>query len=350
MKRPAVALPRKAGKLERPAVALPRKAGKLEGSGPLSALALAACLAISISCRPPDAPKRAPIAESRWQDVFDVAPEVLVVIRPNALRESALYGPLLRRVQELARERSRAVAATRAMDAIEDADEVLFGLYSIDADDADSIGFVMAVVGVRADIDPATLVDADGSPLWTPGPTGPVRELLHDRDEHGQPIEASLFELPGRTWVIASGHARTHAREAFARPRGRSDPAQIDPEALALLRIDGPALTERVPALRPPSPLAALGRKLQWVSFELVPSAGSPIHALFAYSSPDAAAAAESVARDAIDAIRRKKPDGFQWIGDATLDRPAAGSRVALSAPLPAGLLSSLQRSGGATR
>lgn len=308
-----------------------------------------------LSCGGPPrtAAKSPPVAETRWQDVFDTVPELLLVIRPNALRANDLYGPLLRRVEELARERSRVVAATRAMDAIEDADEVVFGLYSSAADDPEANDFIAVVLGVRADIDPETLVDADGHPLWTPGPSGPVRELIRERDEQGQPIQASLFELPGRTWVIASGRARTHAREALARTaaaaagRPRPDPAPLDPEALAYVRIDGPSFSARVPALRPPSPLAALGSGLRWVSFELAPDARNPVQASLAYASPGVAAAAESAARDAVDAIRRKRPQGFEWVGDATVRRPAASTEVALSAPLPPKLLVSLLRANG---
>ncbi|HXX68876.1 MAG TPA: hypothetical protein VEK07_16940 [Polyangiaceae bacterium] len=314
------------------------------------ALAASAAVVISLSscANPPRAPTRSPpVVEARWQDVFDVAPELLLVIRPNALRASGAYGPLLKRVQELARERSRVVAATCAMDAIEDADEVVFGLYSIGGDGADADDFIAAVLGVRADIDPATLVDSDGHPLWTAGPSGPVRELVRQRDQQGLPIDASLFELPGRTWVIAAGPARARAREALARPRGRPDPVPIAADALAVLRLDGPSLSSRVPALHAPSPLAPLGRGLQWVSLELATDTHSPVQALLAYSTAGAAAAAESVARDALDAVRRRKPEGFAWIGDATIGRPSAGAAVVLSAPLPSTWLVPLSQASG---
>lgn len=317
----------------------------------LARMACVAVLALCSSCReraraPAESP---PIVEPHWQDVFAIAPELMLVVRPNALRANGLYGPLLKRVQELARERSRAVAAACAMDAMEDADEVLFGLYSIGADGADEDDFIAAVLGVRADIDPATLVDSDGRPLWTAGPAGPVRELLRERDEHGLSVQASLFELPGRVWIVAAGPARTRVREALARPRGRPDPAPLSGDALALVRVDGPSLSSRVPALHSPSPLAPLARGLRWVSFELATDAHSPVQALLAYSSPGAAAAAESVARDAVEAVRRRKPDGFAWIGDATIRRAAAGTEVALSAPLPPTLLGPLLRASGSS-
>ena len=47
--------------------------------------------------------------------------------------------------------------------------------------------------------------------------------LVHEGDEQGEPVRASLFELPGRTWVIASGAARARARDTFLRPRARNE-------------------------------------------------------------------------------------------------------------------------------
>src|ERR1019366_6462314 len=113
------------------------------------------------------------------------------------------------------------------------AEEVIIGLrlgrFDTDTD------VVVVVRGVRADVDPAALVDADGRPLWAPGPTGRVRELVRAGTGSGaesseaprNEIPASLFELPGRTWVIASGEARARARSAFAHAPARSRQAPM---------------------------------------------------------------------------------------------------------------------------
>ncbi|HEX3344463.1 MAG TPA: hypothetical protein VHS09_07805, partial [Polyangiaceae bacterium] len=236
------------------------------------ALALAACVvALALpACGggPPPRPPESDRTEPHWQDVFETTPELLVVVRAQAAKRDRVYGPLLKRAIEVGRERSAAVASTRVLDAMGDAEEVIVGLRP---DTPDAPGeLVLVARGVPADIDPGKLVDADGAALWGPGPPGAVRELVRERDEHGHPAGASLFELPGRTWVIAEGAARVRAREAFAHPFDR--PAmKLDPSAVAIVRIDGPSLVQHVRALQDLGGLAAVGHHLRSVTFLLPP-------------------------------------------------------------------------------
>jgi len=311
-----------------------------------SAAALAACMvAALLSCggaRSSVPAHTTPILDPQWQDVFDSPPMILVAIRPDALRRDTVYGPLLRRVLDLARERTRIVTATRMIDAIVAADEVLVGLDSSGAEPAGDGDLVVVVIGVRADVDPAEIVDGDGHPQWSPGPSGQVRELIRQRDEQGQPIEASLFELPGRTWVIASGPERDRVRDVLARPRGRKDPVPLDPDALALLRMDGRSLVSRVPVLRPPSALSAVGSAMRSLTLELTARTTTPVRAILDYATPDEARAAELAVRTTIDAIRREKPARLGWLSEATVDRGDAGTRVTVAVALPAGLMAGL--------
>jgi hypothetical protein len=317
-------------------------------------------------------------AEPRWQDAFDATPELLIVVFPSALRTDRVYGPLLRRTIELARQQSRVVAETRALDAMEDADEVIVGLHPGRFDtDTDMI---VVVRGVRADVDPAALVDAEGRPLWAPGPTGRVRELVRagtgaapDSSEAARDeVPASLFELPGRTWVIASGQARARARSAFAHAPARSRQApMIEPradQALVTVRIDGASLVRRIPALQPTRILGPVGHRLDDVSFELSagsidavvptgeadggapPSAERVIKATLSYANGDAAALAEVTVREVLEAIARKRPDEVAWLADgkAAVERPAPGRRVVVTAPLPPRLVAALLHAGTA--
>jgi hypothetical protein len=318
--------------------------GVTRAASPLAAWVAAWLL--SCAATPPRPTRDAPALEPRWQDVFNTPPSVLVALRPEALRTDPVYGPLLRRVLDLARQRSRVVTATRAIDAMEGAEEVLVGLDGVGSDDAAEGDLVAVVIGVRADVDPGELVDNDGHPQWSTGPSGAVRELIRDHDERGEPLEASLFELPGRTWVIASGQARLRSRDAFARPRGRGDPVDLEPDALAVLRIDGPSLVARVPVLRPPSELAAVGHTMRSVTFELASRSAAPVRALLAYATPEAATAAERTVRGALDAVRSANPPGLAWLSTATVERAAGGTRVVLAAPLPPTLLAGLLRGG----
>jgi hypothetical protein len=315
---------------------------------PVLSLLAAVTLAGSAGCG--GAPERPAVveaaAEPQWQDVFETTPELLVALRPGALRQDKVYGPLLKRVIEVTRERSRVVSATRVLEVMEDAEEVIVGLRPASRGGDDALGEVVLVVsGVRASVDPARVVDSDGRALWTPGPSGGARELVRERDERGQPLDASLFELEGRTWVIALGEARARARQVFARPVGR--PAlKLDPEALAMVRVDGPSFVKRFRAFQPLGGLAAIGRKLQSLTLLLPPGAEARLEIVLSYTEEDAAAFAEVTARRAVEAIARKKPASLAWLAEAKVDRP--DRRVVLTLPLPAGLVDSLLHAGSA--
>jgi hypothetical protein len=278
--------------------------------------------------------------EPRWQDVFETTPEILVVVRATEVREDRVYGPLLRRALELVREQSRAALATSALDAISDADELIVG---------GEVGeLVLVARGVRADVDPAKLVDDEGRPLWTLGPSGPVRELTRAADAHGQAVAASLFELGGRTWVIAEGAARQRAREAFAHPLGR--PAVVDlalpgaTHALAAARVDGDSLVRHVHALRDLGGLAALGRHLRSITLVLPPGAERSLRAVLAYGDDDSAAAAAVTATDAIGAVARSRRESLDWLSSAKIEHNP--KEVVITLPIPSQVVGALLRAG----
>jgi hypothetical protein len=324
---------RRAGPGEEPH--LNARARALAALAVLSATVLAACTT-------PGAPAPAPArsTELRWQTLFSPAPDLLIVLRPQAVRRDEAYGPMIRRAIELAREHSRLVAETGALQAMEDAEEVIIGAREVRVRETDETGeldetheprearesretdFVVVVRGVSADVDPANVVGETGHPLWVPGPNGPaagVRELVRappaPTDEGGgsegagdESSKASLFELPGRTWVIATGLARARARDAFSRsaPGPRVDVDADDDGALAMVRLSGPALVARVRALRPPALLAPLGHGLSAVTV-LLPRTrdrgDAEIRASFAYEDERAVAPAEATAREALNAL-----------------------------------------------
>ena len=293
--------------------------------------------------KPPAAAASRGAPEPRWQDVIDSVPELLVVVRPQAIRQDRVYGPLLRRAIEAARDRSKVVAATHPLETLEDAEEVVLAVHP---DTPDQPGEVLMVErGVRADVDPGKLVDDDGQPLWAPGPSGPVRELVRERDSGGHPVDASLFELPGRTWVVVTGGARVRARDAFAHPV-RRPPLDLDPTALALVRIDGPSLVARVHGLQDLGALGAVGRRLKWVTFTLPPGADGAVKATLGYADEDAAAFAEVTLHQVVDAVVRSKKERLAWLGSAKVERP--DKRVVITAPLPPSLVSALLTAGSA--
>lgn len=311
-------------------------------------LALVCCLAAPapLACGggPPPRPPQDAYAEPHWQDVFDTMPELLVVVRAKAARQDRVYGPLLRRAFELARDRSSAVASNRTLDAMSEAEEVVIGLRP---DTVDGPGeLVLVARGVRGDIDPGKLVDTDGTALWGPGPNAGVRELVRERDEHGHPASASLFELPGRTWVIAQGDARVRAREAFAHPFNRPSMA-LDPQGLAIVRIDGPSLVARVHALQNLGGLAAVGRHLRSVTLVLPPGAERSVRATLAYAGDDDAALAEVAVGEAVGAVSRSKRANLAWLAAARVERGPAKT-IVITAPLPPQLVDGLLQAGSA--
>ncbi|MGH7269994.1 MAG: hypothetical protein ACREJ3_06145, partial [Polyangiaceae bacterium] len=89
--------------------------------GTARAMAIGAACAFAGSCAralPPPSDLKSSI-EPSWQGIFDETPELFVLVRPKALRADPVYGRLLRRAVEVARERSRVVAETRSLDAME---------------------------------------------------------------------------------------------------------------------------------------------------------------------------------------------------------------------------------------
>jgi hypothetical protein len=208
------------------------------------------------------AAERPDALEPEWQDALPPAPKLLVFLRPKGLRDDKVYGPMLRRALELAREQ-RVTSGALVLDAIEDAEEVIAELGDLTPREtsvpADSLELLLVLRGTRSDIDPSRLVGPEGELLWSDGPNGVVRELVHERDRDGTPNPTSLFELPNRTWVVASGAARDRARDAFAHPTRHPEPP-FALDSLATIVIDGPALVGRVSLLQGTGPLGGVGR------------------------------------------------------------------------------------------
>ncbi|HXN30883.1 MAG TPA: hypothetical protein VN894_03435 [Polyangiaceae bacterium] len=332
--------------------------------GPIALLSLVGVTALAGCTRSVTGPPPSSVryGEPRWQGVFEPTPELLVVVRPQALRRDAVYGPLVGRAMELAREHTPLVAATGALDAMEDAEEVIIGARDSNGEEAGDL--VVVVRGVRANVDPAKIVDEGGHALWAQGPSASaagVRELVRTREaesqgppDPGAAPEASLFELPGRTWAIATGRARAHARDAFNRPAAGvdGDPLGMPSSALAVLRLSGVGLVARVRALRPPGLLAPLGSKLVALTVVLTPGDGAVVRATLSYNDELAVTPAEATLRQAIEALCRAKPDDYAWLRSVTVQ--ASRCCVVVTAPLPRELMNregvSPAISGGAVK
>jgi hypothetical protein len=286
----------------------------------LGALVLAA--PGSIGCATSGAGSRAVAHERgpRIEDAFDGEPELLVVVRPTKLSRDPLYGPLLRRVSQLASSHAAVAAAvgTTALAALERADEVILASYDAKAHDA-----LVAVRGVPAEIDPAHVVDTNGAPLWEH-----TRDLPRGVEELAASDHAAyavLFVLPARAWVIAVGPAVARTRAAFVEDRhGVGSPlGAVDPDPLVVARLRGDALARMRPQLAD-GPLAPVTRDLDSATLTLEPGPQGQVGevvARFVYGDAPFAVRAESPIRDVLAAFTRAYDAQAPWLHAVTVAR-----------------------------
>lgn len=286
-------------------------------------------------CREPSGPKPAAAPAPIDADaVVDPGSPIVLAIRPTALRRDEVWGTLVQTLSRLAA--ARGVIGTRELEAFESADEV-----HIAVDDAPSssdvldVGAGVAVLrGVRADLVPEKMLDGDGKLLFKSGRArGDVTEHEGYADD---PV--SLFVLPKRTWVVASGRAVSRARAIFADARPRRGRLDLDPEALLELRMDGASLVRRVPRLERGE--LAIGRRLVDARIMLRPGRGG-VMLLLRYADVDAAAWAENTATRVVSAFARRLEGPLAWLGQATVVRE--GTVVRLRAEAPASFVAALK-------
>ncbi len=74
------------------------------------------------------------------------------------------------------------------------------------------------------------------------------------------------------------------------------------------------------------------------------------IKATLSYTRRNAAAFSEGTVHQVLDAIGRKKPEGFAWLSSERVEvaRPPPGKRVIVTVPLPPRLVDALLRAGKA--
>jgi hypothetical protein len=269
----------------------------------------AGCAGAGSVSGPADPVARQP-AEPHWEPLFSPPPDVFILVRPQAVLSDAAFGPVVRGALALARDKSHLVASVGPAEVLEGAEEVLVA--ARDRGDPAEVDVVVVVRGVPADVDPARLADEAGHRLWVVGPSRPspdVTELWRAPDSAGdgtattEDTQASLFELPGRTWVLAAGASRARARELLSREASTARAVEGEDEnALALVRVRGPSLVRRVRALRPPALLSPVGHALDALTLSLARGDGS-IRATLSYADRGSVAPAESTVKEALRAL-----------------------------------------------
>jgi hypothetical protein len=309
-------------------------------AGLLAALATACAPSRSTSKNLASAPS---VRKLCVDDLLAHPADVKVTLHPPAVVRDRVYGALLRRASSLAAAYAGPrTLGTTALAALERTDEV-------DAAVNDAGETIVILRGVPGDLDVLHVVDEAGRPVWRPI----VGDLRHTFAEYAPVTEAdaTLFVLPGRVWVVASGDARMHTREVLI--DGPATFAEGDP-GLAVIAIRGSALLRRDPRLRS-GPLSPLGRSLLRASFELTPGAQGVLVARLDYNEDLAASGAEKTARDIVSAFRRmlqegetvgakthREPPPLSWLAAAGVER--AGMEVTVRAPIPRVWLDAIAR------
>jgi hypothetical protein len=148
-----------------------------------------------------------------------------------------------------------------------------------------------------------------------------------------------LFVLTKRTWVIASGKARSRARTAFATPAGRPVPEYGSPNALGVVRLDGPAL---LAGMRFRGSLAGVARNLALVTVSLLPEKKG-IDIVFTYANDDQAGFAAVGLEEAKKRLAEDPQHRYAWLTSSSIARE--GNRdVRVHVDLPADFLDQIRR------
>ena len=299
-------------------------------------LALGTSSLTTSSCaekEPPAAPRRE--VGAQWQDIFDGTPDVYVVVRPQAIKRDAVYGPLFKNVLRMAQARTPMRGVT-TLEALEGCEEIVVGIRK----DAQVEDAAMIFRGVPASLDVQKMNDASGhSVLRLMDPRAKVPE--YEWMDRQSSVNGSVFVLPDRTWVGAIGEARTRARQAYATPFGRPAP-KVDADALATVRFEAAAFLQNPRFARSPV-VGPLTRKLRAVTLALKPGKGGVV-ATLQYETEDASAWAEMHVKRVIEELTSGTPGrgapSLEWLKTAKVGHE--NNNVVVQVAVPARLLEDL--------
>jgi hypothetical protein len=292
-------------------------------------------------------------ASPTLQSVLSRPPDLLVTIHPRALSRDSVYGPLLRRASELASAYAGPTTlGTTAMAVLERTEEIL-----VTQNDRGREA-VVVLRGVPADVDPLSVVDATGHPVWR-SVQGDVRVSTRELApvDAGTVGDAAMFVAPGLLWIVAAGPAVPRLRAALVDGVG---PRALAGDETPLLSLSLPG--EALSRLRQGA-LSTIGLGLSRVKVELTPGSTGTILGTFGYPDSAAAASAETTMLAVTLAFRHKvqaqieaadrvgdagAPDAspsssrLDWLAAAQVER--TGASLVVRAPIPRSWLLAIEK------
>lgn len=303
----------------------------MAGTSKKAVFAILITLAL-VACGAPPPPPPPPAQSSpQWADALE-SPDIYAVIRVQKLKRDAVYGQFWQTLMRVAEARGFTRGASM-VEALSGSDEVVIGIAR--GNDA-----LLALRGVPASLDPATINDGAGHPLFhlvNERTKVPEYELSDRRSADAS--AGAVFVLPDRTWVGTLGDARGRARQVFASPIQRSAP-KVDADALLAVRLSGKLtrMFERHPLYGP------LTKKLSTTTFALKPGKQGLVIG-FEYADADATAWGEMQAKRLVADLVAKDEKRFGWLKEAKVAYEE--NTVFVRVALPPRLLEELPNASG---
>jgi hypothetical protein len=268
---------------------------------------------------------------SWFRDLVDAQRDLTLSIRPRVLSRDPVYGPLVRKAIRLTAASKRVNIGATALDAIQEADEILIAVRSSEPLDA-----VVVVSGVPSGIDVEKVVDDSGKSPWGASsrtPNGLTEILVRESDP-----PTLLYPVGERTWVFGAGKAARRVRDRLGLRSTRPGPVSVTDDAPVTIHVRG-ELLERLRGIAR-SGLRPVVDHLTEITLSLSQGNKGTVLCALIYEDERAAATAEGRTSEILAILPEKVSPRLEFLKHAEIKRQ--GRTVAVTATLPPDLLARL--------